>query len=126
MNMESKKRSISITSGSIYNTNSYGRVVVLEVRSYKEVLVRFLNTGNEQVVAGGSLVIGGLVDKKLFNDEKLMYVGKICQTKSSGAVEVLKVDAQNLRLNGVSAVKAEFRWELLTWISRWMKESHPT
>lgn len=89
-----KKRNISIKSGSIYNTNSYGKVLVLEVRSYKEVLIRFLNTGNEQVVAGGSLVIGELVDKKLFNDEKLMYVGKICQTKSFGAVEVLKVDAQ--------------------------------
>lgn len=89
-----KKRNISITEGSIYPTMSYGDVLVLSVNSYKEVLVKFLNTNNEQFVAGGSLVIGQIVDRKLFDETKLIYVGKVFNTKSFGDVEVLVVDNQ--------------------------------
>lgn len=91
---ERKKRNISITVESVYNTTAYGEVLVLDVKSYKEITVRFLSTGNEQMVSGGSLIIGQIVDKKLFNDTKLMYIGKICSTKSYGDVEVISIDAQ--------------------------------
>lgn len=86
------KREICIHVGSVYDTTTYGKVIVLGAESYKKILVKFLNTNNEQFVSGGSLIIGQIVDKKLFNETKLIYVGKICSTKSYGDVEVVSVD----------------------------------
>lgn len=89
-----KKRKISIEIGCNYPTTSYGNALVLDVKSYKEVLVKFLDTGNEQIVAGGSLIIGQVVDKKLFDETKLLFAGKVCSTKSYGFVEVIDIDNQ--------------------------------
>lgn len=87
-----KKRGISIKVGEVYKTNAYGNVKVIDVKSYKDILVEFENTGNKQSTPGSSLLTGMLADKKLFEETKLMYIGKICNTKSFGDAEVLSVD----------------------------------
>lgn len=88
---ERKKRDISIKVGEIYASNKYGEVSVIEVSSYKNILVKFTNTGNEQFVSGSSLLSGEIVDKKLFNETKLIFVGKIFDTKSYGKVVVEEI-----------------------------------
>lgn len=88
-----KRREISIKVGEVYPTCSHGDVLVLNVKSYKEILIKFLNTENLQTVSGGSISTGMITDRKLFNDTKLLYVGKICGTKSYGDVEIISVNA---------------------------------
>lgn len=87
-----KKRDISIKVGDVYKTNSYGNVTVLDVKAYNAVTVEFENTGNKQITTGASVVSGMLTDKKLFDETKLMFVGKICSTKSCGDAEIISVN----------------------------------
>lgn len=89
-----QKRNVSIKEGTVYTTTSYGDVLVLKVEAYKKILIKFLNTGNEQIVAGGSLLTGQITDRKLFEETKLIYVGKIFNTQTFGSVEVVAVDNQ--------------------------------
>lgn len=49
--------------GNVYNSNLYGRFKVVEYRSSKDVLVRFLDTGFEVVVQSSQIRLGTIRDR---------------------------------------------------------------
>jgi len=62
--------------GEIYESNNYGKVVVLEVQSSKDVTVKFISTGYVLKTISRSVVFGMLKDKLLPSVYSTGFVGE--------------------------------------------------
>lgn len=73
--------------GSIFETNSWGKVRVLEWHHHKKVLVEFLNTGNTDFHSAGDIRRKEVMDRKAYEDVRTKVGDKF--TSNDGQVATI-------------------------------------
>lgn len=82
--------------GSIYPSNNYGNMEIIEYRGYHEIKVRFVNTGYETMAELGQIKKGNVKDHSLLTGYE---VGTIHKSNNFGEFEIIEYNnAYNVKI----------------------------
>lgn len=85
--------------GTIYTSVKDGDAEVIGYKNYKEVSIKFVNTGYEDVYPAHKLRDGSFFDRSLYKNH-CIQVGSVLPTKNSGNLEILEIyDDKRVKVN---------------------------